>query len=337
MGGQRIMATYHKGFKDIEVRLINCDGNDLAKHVYEFGRLSHDYNEVLPEHYDEHDENCTKLIDKIIAGTTLPKYAMQGHRLDFEIKGISRICLAQLTRDHAIFASQGGGVYPLTEDFNIPLSIYYNPEVMELLKKGQYYLELAYQAAAEAEIPALEARYIGLHCQTISLTASYLPTDFTRSCYSRTSSNFCDECNYIYRKMYAAVKAMISKLTDENSIKLWNWLVNERNCMNDGLYTRERLYNSDFTTLGEPNDKITTIAINDWRKSGWKLELERMYNEEPELLTKHEQDLIVEWIFAEVTGKTLKTTYSSDNPESLCNAIKKMPYYKEKKDGSKND
>ncbi len=262
---------------------------------------------------------------------------MQGHRLDFEIKGISRICLAQLTRDHAIFASQGGGVYPLTEDFNIPLSIYYNPEVMELLKKGQYYLELAYQAAAEAEIPALEARYIGLHCQTISLTASYLPTDFTRSCYSRTSSNFCDECNYIYRKMYAAVKEMISQLTDENSIKLWNWLVNEHNCMNDGLYTRERLYNSDFTTLGEPNDKITTIAINDWRKSGWKLELERMYNEEPELLTKHEKDLIVEWIFAEVTGKTLKTTYSSDNPESLCNAIKKMPYYKEKKDGSQDD
>lgn len=331
------MATYHKGFKDIEVRLINCDGNDLAKHVYEFGRLSHDYNEVLPECYDENDMNCTKLIDKIIAGTTLPKYAMQGHRLDFEIKGISRICLAQLTRDHAIFASQGGGVYPLTEDFNIPLSIYHNPKVMELLKTGQYYLELAYQAAAEAEIPALEARYIGLHCQTISLTASYLPTDFTRSCYSRTSSNFCDECNYIYRKMYAAVKAMVSKLTDKNSIKLWNWLVNEHNCMNDGLYTRERLYNSDFTTLGEPNNKITTIAINDWRKSGWKLELERMYSQEPELLTKHEQDLIAEWTFDEITGKTLKTTYSSDNPESLCNAIKKMPYYKEQKHGSKDN
>lgn len=326
------MATYHKGFKDIEVRLINCDGNNLAKHVYEFGRLSHDYNEVLPEQYDKNDANCIKLIDKIIAGTTLPKYAMQGHRLDFEIKGISRICLAQLTRDHAIFASQGGGVYPLTEDFNIPLSIYYNPKVMALLRKGQWYLERAYQAAAEAEIPALEARYIGLHCQTISLTASYLPTDFTRSCYSRTSSNFCDECNYIYRKMYNEVKKMIATLTDKNSINLWNWLVNEHNCMNDGIYTRERLYNSDFTTLGEHNEKIKTVAINDWRKSGWKLELERMYAEEPELLTKHEQDLVAEWTFAEITGKKLKTTYSSTNPESLCNAIKTMPYYIEEEE-----
>lgn len=331
------MATYHKGFKDIKVRLVNSVGNDLAKHVYEFGRLSHDYNEVLPEHYDETDSRCVKLIDKIIAGTTLPKYAMQGHRLDFEIDGISRICLAQITRDHAIFASGSGGVYPLTQDFILPLSIYNDTDIMDELKLAQKHLEEAYIKACEKQIPSIEARYIGLHCQTISLTASYLPTDFTRSCYSRTSSNFCDECNYVYRKMYAAVKVMISQLTDENSIKLWNWLVNERNCMNDGIYTRERLYNSDFTTLGEPNDKIKTIAINDWRKSGWKLELERMYCEEPELLTDKELNLVELWTFGEVTGETLKTTYSSDNPESLCNAIKKMPYYKEHRNGSKDN
>ena len=331
------MATYHKGFKDIEVRLINCDGNDLAKHVYEFGRLSHDYNEVLPECYDENDTNCTKLIDKIIAGTTLPKYAMQGHRLDFEIDGISRICLAQITRDHAIFASGSGGVYPLTQDFIIPMSIYNDRDIMDDLEYAQHYLEEAYIKACEKQIPSIEARYIGLHCQTISLTASYLPSDFARSCYSRTSSNFCDECNYVYRKMYAAVKAMIGKLTDKNSIKLWNWLINERNCMNDGIYTRERLYNSDFTTLGEPNDKIKTVAINDWRKSGWKQELERMYNEESYLLTDKEINLVEHWTKLEQEGCELKTTYDCNNPESLCNAIKKMPYYKEHRDGSENN
>ena len=321
------MAKYHAGFKDIKVKLLNYD-KDLAKHVYEFGRLSHDFNEVLPEKYDENDERCIKLIDKIVAGTTLPKYALQGHRLDFEIDGITRICLAQLTRDHAIFASQGGGVYPLTQDFNIPLSIYNDEIVMDMLMKGQYYLECAYELAAEAEIPALEARYIGLHCQTISLTASYLPSDFTRSCFSRTSSNFCDECNYIYRKMYREVRKMVDTLTDKNSIKLWNWLINEKNCMNDGIYTRERLYNSDFTTMGVPRAEIKTVAINDWRKSGWKLELERMYVEEPDLLTDNEKQLIKMWQSLEDQGLTLLTTYDSDSPDTLRNTIRKMPYYK---------
>lgn len=321
------MATYHEGYKDIKVKLIDCAGDDLAKKVYAFGRLSHDYNETLPEKYDKYDKNCTKLIDKIIEGTTLPKFALEGTRLSFEISGISRICLAQLTRDKAIFASQGGGVYPLTQDFNIPLSIYKHKDIMDKLKEAQYLLEEAYIMCAEKEIPALEARYIGLHCQTISLTASYLPTDFVRSCYSRTSSNFCDECNYIYRKMYDEIYDMMYKCYDQNSVKLWRWLFPVHKCINDGVYTRERLYNSDFTTIGYPvNSKI---AINDWRKSGWKDELERMSKEEPYLLTSHEIDLINKWKSIEKRGETLHTTYDSNNSESLCNAIKKTNYYKE--------
>lgn len=321
------MATYHEGYKDIKVKLIDCAGNNLAKKVYMFGRLSHDYDETLPEKYDKYNHNCIKLIDKIIEGTTLPKFALEGTRLSFEISGISRICLAQLTRDKAIFASQGGGVYPLTQDFNIPLSIYKHKDIMDKLKEAQYLLEEAYIMCAEKEIPALEARYIGLHCQTISLTASYLPADFVRSCYSRTSSNFCDECNYIYRKMYDEICDMMYKCDDQNSVKLWRWLFPCHKCINDGIYTRERLYNSDFTTIGKPiNSKI---SINDWRKSGWKDELERMRKEEPYLLTSDEIDLVDEWELMEKKGETLPTTYDSNNSESLCNAIKKTDYYKE--------
>lgn len=327
MGGQRIMATYHKGFKDIKVKLIDCAGDSLAKKVYEFGRLSHDYNEVLPETYKRNDPACIKFINKIIEGTTLPKFALEGTRLNFEIAGISRICLAQLTRDKAIFASQGGGVYALTQDFNIPLSICKHGDILNILKAAQDLLEEAYIMCAEREIPALEARYIGLHCQTISLSASYIPTDFVRSCYSRTSSNFCDECNYIYRKMYNEIRKMISNLKDKNSIALWNWLFPEAKCINDSIYTRERLYNSDFTTIGKAiNDKI---AINDWRKSGWKDELERMAIEEPELLTDKEIELVETWVNLQEQGQVLPTSYSSDSPDALCNSIKKTNYYKE--------
>lgn len=314
---------FNKGYSNIKVTLIDSVGDDLAKKVYEFGRISHDFNEVLPEKYDKNNPDCIKLIDKIIQGTTLPKFALQGHRLNFRIEGISRICLAQLTRDTAIFASAGGGIYPLTQEFNIPLSIYKEKDIMDKLTEAQKLLEDAYIMCAEKEIPALEARYIGLHSQVISLTASYLPSDFVRSCFSRTSSNFCDECNYIYRKMYYEIVKMAVHCKDSNSVRLWAWLFAEAKCINDGIYVRERLYNSDFTTIGEPvNDKK---ALNDWRKSCWKLELERMYKEEPELLTDKERVLIREW----QDMKTLPTTYDTNNPEVLKNAVKKMDYYKD--------
>lgn len=314
-------------FRDIKVTLINCEGDSLARDVYKFGRLSHDYNETLPDVYNPYDERCIKFIEKIIEGTTLPKYALEGHRLDFEINDISRICLAQLTRDKAIFASQGGGVYPLTQNFNLPMSILKNDVIMSLLKMAQAFLETAYIQAAKEEIPALEARYIGLHCQTISLTASYIPVDFVRSCNSRTSSNFCDECNYVYRLMFFEIRKMIMTLTDPLSIKLWNWLINEKKCINDSVYKRERLYNSDFTTIGQPIN--TKVAINDWRKSGWKDMLEWMADERPELLTVKEYELVREWQEMEKEEGELPTTYDSNNPEALVNAVKETDWYKD--------
>lgn len=317
------MATYHEGFKDIKVTLLSWEGDNFAKRVYEFGRLSHDFNYPLVENYNQYSDDCTKLITKIINGTTLPKFALMGTRIEFRIENISRICLAQLTRDNAIFASASTGVFPLTQDFNIPLSIYQDDEIMDKLKQAQDILEEAYIIACEKEIPSIEARYIGLHCQNISITASFTPSDFVRSCHSRTSSNFCDECNYIYRLMYRELTNHFKKLKDDNSIALWNWLLSEEKCINDGTYKREKLYNSDFTDWSYNPPEL---ALNDWRKSGWKLELERMLKLGIGYLTKKEKLMILNWLD---NDKELPSTYRSSNPNSCINAIKKMPYYKE--------
>lgn len=316
----------NNGYENIKVELIDWAGNDLAKTVYKFGRLSHDYIDGLPEEYDEHNPDCIKLIDKIIAGTTLPKYALQGTRINFAIHDITRICLAQITRDPAFFASASTGVFPLSQEFNLPMSIVKNNSIMNKLTKAQHLLEEAYIEACEAEIPSIEARYIGLHCQVISLSASYVPSDFVRACYSRTSSNFCDECNYVYRLMYAELKKAIANLTDEQSIKLWNWLLPENRCINDKLYTRERLFNSDFTYTAEAFN-LQTKALNDWRNSGWKLELERMLETKPELLTDLEKETIAKWMSDEKHA-ILRTTYDNTQKDVLVNAIKDMDYYK---------
>lgn len=314
---------FNNGYEYIKVELKNWSGNNLAKIVYDFGRLSHDFIEPLPEQYDENNADCIKLIDKIIEGTTLPKYAMQGHRLDFAIYNMSRICLAQITRDPAFFASASTGVFPLSQEFNIPMSIYKDDSLMTKLKRAQEILEDAYIEACEKEIPSIEARYIGLHPQVISLTASYVPTDFVRACYSRTSSNFCDECNYVYRLMYHELHKAILTLTDKNSIKLWNWLIKEDKCIYDGIYKRERLFNSDFTN--DKSYKPDRDALNDWRKSGWKLELERMYHTKPYLLTEREYQTVKTWLNKKVNE--LPTTYNDKKNDILVNAIKDTDYY----------
>ena len=315
----------NEGYSNIKVDLINWAGNDLARQVYMFGRLSHDYIDGLPEQYDENNPECIKLIDKIIEGKTLPKYALQGTRLNFAIYNISRICLAQLTRDPAFFASASTGVFPLSQEFNIPLSLTKEIDIMNKVIHAQQLLEEAYIMACEREIPSIEARYIGLHCQVISVSASFVPSDFVRACYSRTSSNFCDECNYIYRLMYSEVRKAMNTLTDKQSIKLWNWLLPESKCINDKLYTRERLFSSDFTYTKEAYE-LPTKALNDWRKSGWKLELERMYRERPELLTETEKAAITQWLIDEKDHE-LPTTYDNTQKDVLVNAIKNTDYY----------
>lgn len=316
---------FNNGYNNIKVELKDWAGNDLARQVYNFGRLSHDFIDTLPEQYDSSNPECTKLIDKIIEGTTLPKFALQGHRINFAIYKISRICLAQITRDPAFFASASTGVFPLTQEFNMPMSIMKDKSLMSKIEKAQQILEDAYIEACEKEIPSIEARYIGLHSQVISLTASYVPSDFVKACYSRTSSNFCDECNYVYRLMYHELRKAIDNLTELNSIKLWNWLIKESKCIYDGIYARERLFNSDFTY--DKTYKPTKKALNDWRRSGWKLELERMLKEQPYLLTEKEKAAISQWQKDEKEG-ILPTTYDGNERDVLVNAIKEMEYYK---------
>ena len=61
-----------------------------------------------------------------------------------------------------------------------------------------------------------------------------------------------------------------------------------------------------------------------------------MADNRPELLTIKEYELVREWQELEKEEGELPTTYSSDNPESLVNAVKKMPWYSAHKKGVNN-
>lgn len=319
------MAHYHNGYDDIKVKLLNFTGDDLGRQVVMFGNLGEFYEGI--NEYNPDDPKCIQIVDEIINGKTFPKYAFEGHNVSFQIDGISRICLAQLTRERGFFCSASGDVRPLTQDFIIPKSIYQNKEWMEKIDKAQKLLEDVYIEMCEAEIPYMESRYIGLHAQTISICYNAPIFNFMRSCNSRTENNFADEINYIYRLMYNSLKnEIISKVNDPLSMRLWLWLLSFGD--KKTFYHRDHTYNNDFERFPTPEGyNFGECAHNDWRKSSWKLELEKIYKEHPNLLFDGEDKMIQNWIDKENNGEELPTTYDSESPLVAKNRIKTVDYY----------
>lgn len=319
------MAHYHNGYDDIKVKLLNFAGNDLGRQCVMFGNLGEFYEGI--DVYNPDDPRCIKIVDEIISGKTFPKYAFEGHTVSFQIEGISRICLAQLTRERGFFCSASGDVRPLTQDFIIPKAIYQNKEWMEKIDQAQKLLEEVYIDMCEAEIPYMESRYIGLHAQTISICYNAPVFNFMRSCNSRTENNFADEINYIYRLMRNELEnAIIDNVTDPLSVKLWYWLLSMSD--NKKAYTRDHTYNNDFERFPTPEGyDFGECAHNDWRKSSWKLELEQIYKNRPELLFPGEKEMILKWMAEENAGKELPTTYDENSPLVAKNRIKTTDYY----------
>jgi hypothetical protein len=107
------MGCFHNGYENISVKLIDFTGDELAKKVVAFNNLA-EFNEGLDYEYSPDNPEAVRIVDEIIGGKTFPKKAMEGHYLAFQINNISRINLAQLTRERGFFCSASGDVRPLT-------------------------------------------------------------------------------------------------------------------------------------------------------------------------------------------------------------------------------
>lgn len=319
------MGTFHNGYEDIKVELIDFTGDELAKKVISFGNLAEFYEDNTREYSPTNPEDI-KIVDEIIAGNTFPKKALDGHYVAFKIRNISRINLAQLTRERGFFCSASGDVRPLTQDFIVPRAIYQNKDYMSQLEKIQKDIEKLYCQMCDDGITYMESRYFGFHSQTISLTYQASASDWLRSCNIRTENNFADEINYMYRLMrYEVIKA-VEQIKDPLSKKLWNWLLTFSD--RKTWYKRDHTYNNDFARYPTPEGyKFEEPAHNDWRKSSWKLELEKMYRERPELLLPGEPEMIKKWMDAEARGEELPTTYDPDFKLTAKARIKTVPYY----------
>ena len=326
------MAKFNNGFENIKVELINYAGNDLAKRVCTFGQHAEFYKGLQSvKDYDENNSFCKQIVDEIISGVTFPKYALQGHSVTFSIRGISRVCLAQLTREGTndtgtFFCSASSGTRPLTQEQIIPMNIYKNKNWMERYEKINKDLESLYVDMLENGIPFMDARYIMPHAQTIDICYTASMQSFIGSCCKRLDHCIADEINYVYRLMkYELTKTIRNDVTDKLSLKLWEWLLSKADVKK---YSTNVTYRNDFTRYELPVDaKFVENAHNDWRKSQWKLELERMYNTKSFLLADTELAMIYNWLRCEKEGKDLPATYNSNDSFTPEQSVKRMEYY----------
>lgn len=322
------MGKFYNGYENISVKLIDFKGNDLARAVCKFGALGEFYEGAENLEYDCNHPHYKKVIDEIISGKTFGKYAFEGSNISFQINNISRVCLAQLTREKGFFCSQSGDTRPLTQEFITPKAIYQRKDWMERLEKIERDIEDLYVDMCEDGITYMESRYFGFHAQTISICYTANVIQFMNSCNSRTENNFADEINYIYRLMRRAlIDAIEKEVTDPLSKKLWYWLLKFSD--RKTFYKRDHTYNNDFARYPTPADYVfEEHAHNDWRKSSWKLELEDMYKNHPELLLEGEAEMIENWMKLEAEGKELPSDYVKDAPYTAVTRIKDMEYYR---------
>ncbi len=320
------MGKFYNGYENISVELIDWKGDDLARAVTSFGKLGEFYEGAEDVKYDYNHPHFQKVVDEIITGKTFGKYAFEGSNITFQVNNISRICLAQLTREKGFFCSQSGDTRPLTQEFITPRAIYNRKDWMDRLEKIEKDIEDLYIDMCEDGITYMEARYFGFHAQTISLCYTANVIQFMNSCNSRTENNFADEINYVYRLMRHELVKAIENLEDPLSKKLWNWLLGFSD--RKKFYTRDHTYNNDFARFATPEGyEFDELAHNDWRKSSWKIELEDMYKNRLELLLPGEAEMIEAWLKLEEEGKELPCTYEKDAPFTAITRIKDMYYY----------
>lgn len=327
------MATFRNGFENIKVELIDYAGNDLAKNVCCFGQHAEFYEGLTcVADYSPENKFCQQIVDEIVNGITFPKYALEGHKVSFSISGISRVNLAQFTREGTtdtgtFFCSASSGTRPLSQEQIIPMNIYKNKDWMARYEKINEELEDLYVDILSAGIPFMDARYLMPHAQTIDICYTASIKSFIGSCCKRFDHCIADEINYMYRLMKnELIKHIEKEVTDPLSLKLWKWLLNMADVKR---FSTNLTYRNDFARYPLPEGyKFDENAHNDWRKSQWKLELERIRDEQPELLAENEIKMIDEWRDMQAAGIDLPATYNPNDHFTPETSVKRMEYYR---------
>lgn len=296
------MLNISNGYEDISVEVIDINAN-IAEHIWNCYRMT--WKNLQNVEYDVNNKIVQKAIDNVIHMKALPMPREQA-LITFRINNISRVCLAQITRQReSAFNVESQMPRPIEHNVILPLNIANSDlvnEAKELIELSQKF----YDKLIDRGVPPQDARYMTMHGQTTSLVYVVNINKFVSSFGFRCENNLSDEINLVYRLCKKALLNYIEKLYYNSQIDVLTYhfyktILYNADC--DGAKFKigkntDKVFGNSFKRYPDANEEVTETTNNcdyDFKKSAWYQELKRLYKTNKDLLFADEDKMIEGW------------------------------------------
>lgn len=292
-----------KGYEDISVEVIDYNMN-IAKHAWDCYKMT--WNDLQDIEYDPDNHHVKEAVRNIMLFRALPMPREQAI-MTFKVNNISRVCLAQITRQRkAAFNVESQMPRPIQHNVIMPLNVInmgFEERAKQLISLSQ---EL-YDDMIAAGMPPQDARYLTMHSQTTSLAYVVNVNDFVAAFSFRAENNLSDEINLVYRLAKNAILERVRKDYQDGKIDLLTYNFYSKIIMPADAAGAARnvgqnydaVFGNSFKRFPDANDEVTNITETcdyDYTKSAWYLELIKLYKERPHLLFPYEKEMIEKWL-----------------------------------------
>lgn len=294
------MTNISNGYEDIKVSVIDYN-TTIAKHAWDCYKMT--WTSLQNVEYDPSDPRVVEAVNNIMRFRALPMPREQAI-LTFKIENVSRVMLAQITRQSkARFNVESQMPLPVKHNVILPLNIAEDPELSSDAKELIELSQKVYDKCIAKGIPPQDARYLLMHGQTTSLAYVVNVNDFCSAFAFRCENNLSDEINLVYR---LAKKAILDKVKqdykdgviDKLTYNFYTEIIKPADCAGAarkiGL-NYDKVFGNSFARYPAANEevqKITNECDYDFKKSAWYLELKRL---DKDLLFDNEQKMIDSW------------------------------------------
>lgn len=291
------------GYEHINVTVIDFHKH-IARHIWDVYKMT--WIDLQNVEYNKKDKRVIKAVDDVINMRALPVPREQCI-LTFKIENISRVCLAQLTRQRkSAFNVESQMPQPVYHNVIIPYNIAVSDKYAARANALAEESRKLYNELIDDGVPYQDARYLLLHGQTTSLMYMVDINTFIHSFTMRCENNLSDEINLVYRLCLKALHDTLDlnakySVIDSLTYKFYKDVLKNCDCLGakqkKGMNS-DAVFGNSFKRYPDANSDITEITTNsacDFKKSAWFYELDKMYDDRPDLLFDGEKEMIEQW------------------------------------------
>ena len=294
------MNKISKGYEDISVSIVDYNTN-IAKHIWDCNKMT--WKELQDIVYDVNDTRIRDMVFNVAKGKALPM-AREQALITFRLNNISRICLAQITRQFASrFNIESQLPEPVRHNVILPLNIAQDKDFCQKAQNLIAQSQSLYDELIEKGYPPQDCRYLLMHGQTTSGVYVVNINKFVSSFSMRCENNLSDEINLVYRLCLRAFEKRLLSDLDNNIIDILTYnfyiiMLENADCMGAKQHLGknvDKVFGNSFKRYPDADNDVTYATEHcsyDYKKSAWYQELKRMPDY---LLFENEKEMIKKW------------------------------------------